>query len=412
MIGRSSINYINNKRMKNTTLLFLVMIVSSATQVLAQNVTARTNEFEVDLSDPKKQMFSTVPSINWISPLPEMNYSQEAKFKIKFDVESDRNIKDVTIYVKETEATASRGQTSVKPQAGQELRMTIEKTLTLMDGENLIEVVAENVDGQKSYATRKIHVGSVGLADASKLDRTDYALIFATDQYDNWSDLVNPVFDSKTIAEELKNTYGYKIEVVENATQAEVLKKLREYAEKKYRPLDQLFIFFAGHGTYDQTFGEGFVVTKESQVNDEAKTTYLSHNRLRSIVNNVPCDHIFLAMDVCFGGTFDAALASSRGQDEEVYKEQNVGEFITRKLTYKTRRFLTSGGKTYVSDGIPGKHSPFAKNFLEALRSRGGKDGVLTLPELYTYVERLKIQPRFGEFGDNAPGSDFVFVMK
>lgn len=398
--------------MKNKSLLVLAITACSVTSLIAQSVSTRTTEFDVDLSDPKKQMFSTVPSIQWIVPMPEMNYSQEAKFKIKLDVESDRQIKDVTIFVKESDAAASRGQTSVKPQAGQELRFTIEKTITLMDGENLIEVVAENIDGQKSYATRKIHVGSVGLADASKLDRTDYALIFATDQYDNWSDLVNPVFDSKTIAEELKNTYGYKVDLIENATQTEVLRKLREYAEKKYKPLDQLFIFFAGHGTYDQTFGEGFVVTRESQVNDEGKATYLSHNRLRSIVNNVPCDHIFLAMDVCFGGTFDAALASSRGQDEEVYKEQNVGEFITRKLTYKTRRFLTSGGKTYVSDGIPGKHSPFAKNFLEALRSRGGKDGVLTLPELYTYVERLKIQPRFGEFGDNAPGSDFVFVMK
>jgi hypothetical protein len=398
--------------MKRYVSLSLALLALAVTHVIAQNVSARTTEFEVDLSDPKKQMFSTVPSIHWIFPLAEMNYSQEAKFKIKLDIESEKAIKDVTIFVKESEVTASRGQTSVKPEAGQELRFTIEKTITLMDGENLIEVVAENVDGQKSFATRKIHVGSVGLADASKLDRTDYALVFATDQYDNWSDLVNPVFDSKTIAEELKNTYGYKVEVIENATQSEVLRKLREYAEKKYKPLDQLFIFFAGHGTYDQTFGEGFVVTKESQVNDEAKTTYLSHNRLRSIVNNVPCDHIFLAMDVCFGGTFDAALASSRGQDEEVYKEQNVGEFITRKLTYKTRRFLTSGGKTYVSDGIPGKHSPFAKNFIEALRSRGGKDGVLTLPELFTYVERLKIQPRFGEFGDNAPGSDFVFVTK
>jgi hypothetical protein len=253
----------------------------------------------------------------------------------------------------------------------------------------------------------------MGLADAGKLDRTDYGLIFATDQYDHWSDLVNPVFDSKTIAEEIKKTYGYKVEVVENATQSEVLKKLREYGEKKYKPLDQLFIFFAGHGTFDQTFGEGFVVTKESQSNDEGKTTYLSHNRLRSIVNNIPCDHIFLAMDVCFGGTFDAALASSRGAGaEEVYKEQGQAEFVARKLTYKTRRFLTSGGKTYVSDGIPGKHSPFAKNFLEALRSRGGRDGVLTLPELFSYVERLKIQPRFGEFGDNAPGSDFIFVVK
>lgn len=390
----------------------LILLVAAIPGSLAQTVSARSTEFAVDLSDPKKMMYSSVPMITWVTPITDMSYSQEAKVKLKLDIVSDKPVKDVTFFVKENAQSATRGQTSVKPEPGQELKFSIEKSLSMMDGENLIEVVVENVDGQKSFSERKIHVGSVGLADASKLDRTDYALVFATDQYDNWSDLVNPVFDSKTIADELKKTYGYKVEVIENASQSEVLRKLREYAEKKYKPLDQLFIFFAGHGTYDQTFGEGFVVTKESQVNDEAKTTYLSHNRLRSIVNNIPCDHIFLAMDVCFGGTFDAALASSRGQDEEVYKEQNVGEFITRKLTYKTRRFLTSGGKTYVSDGIPGKHSPFAKNFLEALRSRGGKDGVLTLPELYSHVERLKIQPRFGEFGDNAPGSDFVFVAK
>lgn len=399
--------------MKSKFFLSFAMMTLCFTYVKAQNVTARTNEFEVDFSDPKKQLATTIPVINWITPIAETNYAQENKYKIKIEVESDKAIKSITIFVKENETTSSRGMTSVKPEAGQEMKMTVEKSLTLMEGENLLEVVAENMDGQKTISYRKIHVGGTGLADASKLNRTDYALIFATDQYDNWSDLVNPVFDSKTIAEELKKTYGYKVEVIENASQSEVLKKMREFAEKKYQPLDQLFIFFAGHGTYDQTFGEGFVVTKESQTNDEAKTSYLSHNRLRSIVNNIPCEHIFLAMDVCFGGTFDAALASSRGAGaDEVYKEQGTAEFITRKLTYKTRRFLTSGGKTYVSDGIPGKHSPFAKNFLEALRSHGGRDGILTLPELYTYVERLKIQPRFGEFGDNAPGSDFIFVAK
>ena len=62
------------------------------------------------------------------------------------------------------------------------------------------------------------------------------------------------------------------------------------------------------------------MVTKESLANDEAKTTYLSHNRLRSIVNNIPCDHIFLTMDVCFGGTFDNAVAH-RGMEDDVYRE-------------------------------------------------------------------------------------------
>lgn len=398
--------------MKTRLFLSFVLTVLGITSLLAQNVSTRTNEFEVDFSDPKKLMYTTIPVINWVSPVPETNYAQEMKFKIEIEIESEKPLKNITIYIKENELTASRGMTTVKPEPGQELKMVVEKTLTLLEGENLLEVVAENIDGQKTISHRKVHIGSTGLADAINLNRSDYALVFATDQYDHWSDLVNPVFDSKTIADELRKTYGFKVEIVENATQETVLRKLREYAEKKYQPLDQLFIFFAGHGTYDQTFGEGFVVTRESQVNDLGKTTYLSHNRLRSIVNNIPCEHIFLAMDVCFGGTFDAALASSRGGEEEVYREQSKAEFITRKLTYKTRRYLTSGGKTYVSDGIPGKHSPFAKNFIEALRSRGGRDGVLTLPELYTFVERLKIQPRFGEFGDNAPGSDFVFVSR
>lgn len=397
--------------MKNKLFFSFVLSVLSLTLVMAQNVTTRTNEFEVDFSDPKKQMYTTIPVINWVSPVPETNYAQEMKFKIEVEIESDKPIKNVMIYIRENPQASTRGMTTIKPEVGQENKMIVEKTLALMEGENLLEVVAENIDGQKTFSYRKVHIGTTGLADAIKLDRTDYALIFATDQYDHWGDLVNPVFDSKTIATELRNTYGYQVEMVENATQELVLRKLREYAEKKYKPLDQLFIFFAGHGTYDQTFGEGFVVTRESQVNDVGKTTYLSHNRLRSIVNNIPCEHIFLAMDVCFGGTFDAAIAS-RGSGEEVYREQGKAEFITRKLAYKTRRYLTSGGKTYVSDGIPGKHSPFAKNFIEALRSLGGRDGILTLPELYTYVERLKIQPQFGEFGDNAPGSDFVFVAK
>lgn len=392
--------------------LFYLIFATLAFSSFGQTVSTRTNDFEVDFSDPTRLVNTTIPVINWITPMTETNYVQEGKYKIKFEIESTTPVKNIIISIKETAESATRGSMSIQPEGNDQFKSTVEKSLTLMDGENLVEIVAENVDGTKTISYRKVTVGSTTLADAAKLNRTDYALIFATDQYDNWSDLVNPIFDSRTIADELRKTYGFKVEMIENATQSEMLKKIREYGEKKYQPLDQLFIFFAGHGTYDQTFGEGFVVTRESLLNDEAKTTYLSHNRLRSIANNIPCEHVFLAMDVCFGGTFDQALASSRGAEEEVYREQNQSEFITRKLTYKTRKFLTSGGKTYVSDGIPGKHSPFAKSFIDALRSRGGRDGILTLPELFTYVEKLKIQPRFGEFGDNAPGSDFIFVAR
>jgi hypothetical protein len=392
--------------------LLVIVAFLAGVVVHAQNVATRTNEFEVDFSDPKRLVTTTIPVINWITPVAETTYAQENKYKIKFEIESGTPIKNITISIKEGADQVSRGQQTIQPDASNNMSTEIERSVTLMEGENVLEIVAENVDGVKTISYKTVHVGSAGLADVSKLDRTDYALVFATDNYDNWPDLVNPVFDSRTIAEELKKTYGFKVEMLENATQNEILKKLREYIEKKYKPLDQLFIFFAGHGNYDATFGEGYLVPREALANDEGKTSYLSYNRLRSVVNNIPCEHIFLTMDVCFGGTFDQALASSRGMDEDTYKEKSAAEFVTQKLTYKTRKFLTSGGKSYVSDGIPGKHSPFARAFIEALRSKGGKDGIITLSEITPYVEKLKVTPRSGEFGDNAPGSDFVFVVK
>lgn len=397
--------------MKTLRYLSVGWLCIFAFSVTAQNVSTRTNEFEVDYSDPNKLTNTTVPVISWITPVAESSFSAENKFSIKVEVESSVPIKTITIQIKDGEAVSVRGAQTITPPQEQLHGTTVEKSLTLVDGDNIVEIIAENEDGTKTVSQRTIKVGTSSLEDAAKLDRNDYALIFVTDKYDNWPSLVNPVYDGRTIGQELSANYGFKAEVIENATQSEILKKLREYAEKKYKPLDELFVFFAGHGYYDETFGEGFVVTRESRSNDEGRTSYLSHNRLRSIVNNIPCEHIFLAMDVCFGGTFDASLASSRGA-EEPYKEQGQAEFITRKLTYKTRKYLTSGGKEYVSDGVAGQHSPFAKALLAALRERGGRDGIITLPELVSYVERLKPVPRFGEFGDNAPGSDFVFIAK
>jgi len=395
-----------------TKVTLLMSLVMATLAVQAQNVTTRTNTFEVDFTDPKKVAKTIIPVINWVTPVAETNFVGEAKYKIKFEIESKSPLKNITIIIKDSPESSSRGMQSIQPTTeAEKYKNVVERNLTLMDGQNVIEIIAENADGTKTVSQRTITVGSSSLSDVSKLDRTDYAIFFTTNDYDNWPDLVNPVNDGRMIADELRKNFKFKVEVMEGGSQSDILKKIREYAEKKYKPLDQVFIFFAGHGQFDQTFGEGFVVTKESLANDEAKTTYLSHNRLRSIINNIPCDHILLAMDVCFGGTFDQAIAH-RGSEEETYKEASQAEMVTRKLTYKTRRYLTSGGKEYVPDGRAGMNSPFARKMLEALRSRGGKDMILTMGEINTYVEALKPQPRSGEFGDNAPGSDFIFVVR
>ena len=150
-----------------------------------------------------------------------------------------------------------------------------------------------------------------------------------------------------------------------------------------------------------------------SKLNDNAKSSYISHSNLRTIINNIPCDHIFLAMDVCFGGTFDPliARAGSRG-GIDIYAELTTLEVIERRLRYKTRQYLTSGGKIYVPDGRPGMNSPFASKFLEALRSDGGPDRLLTINDIKQYVILVRPEPKQGPFGTNEAGSEFVFERK
>ncbi len=283
----------------------------------------------------------------------------------------------------------------------------------LEEGENTVHIRAidraNNSNDETFTITRELPsvLPPTGLARHG----TDYALLIATDEYDEWKQLTNPVDDAKTIAAELHTSYGFETEVLANATQAEILTTLRKYAGRKFADGDQMFIFIAGHGQFDEVLGDGYVVCRDSRLKDEVKTSYISHSTLRTIINNLPCRHILLLVDACFGGTFDPLIAASdRGEDE--YSQVTKPEFINRKMRFRTRRFLTSGGKEYVPDGRPGQHSPFTRRFLEALRSYGGKDGVLTLGEVLLYIETVRPEPRAGEFGTNEPGSDFLFITK
>jgi len=240
----------------------------------------------------------------------------------------------------------------------------------------------------------------------------DYALLFGVDNYDHWQSLLNPVNDISTVENELKINYNFITEKFINFTKNEVYSTLRKYAQIQFNDDDQLFIFFAGHGKFDEVFKEGFLVARDSKRDDENNDSYISHSILKQRIDNIPCRHIFLVIDACFGGALDPVIAQSDSRGENIYSEITKPEFIKRKLKFKTRKYLTSGGKEYVPDGRPGEHSPFARKLLEAFRTYGGSDGILTLSKLNNYIEKVKPEPRFGSFGSDEPGSDFIFIAK
>ncbi|WP_282778341.1 caspase family protein [Phaeodactylibacter xiamenensis] len=244
------------------------------------------------------------------------------------------------------------------------------------------------------------------------LSAQDYALLIAVDKYEHWPSLNNPIKDVKAIGKDLEEIYGFSVEILMNPSQREIFEKLREYQLKKYAENAQLFIFLSGHGEFFTHSREGFFIPRDGKKNDELGFSYIPHDRLESNIDPIPCRHILLAIDACYSGTFDKAIALMKGKDPfrrpgELPKEDR-SRFIARSLRTKSRLYLTSGGKERTPDGV--NHSPFVEKFLEGLRSYGGDDFILTYNELASYMEQAVPEPRFGQFGSHEISGKFLFI--
>jgi hypothetical protein len=390
----------------------LIVLVAALVAVMpawSQALTGRSNPVRLEISSKPK---AAPPVLVWISPDQINSVVTANEVTVKVGVNSTHTLKNVQVLVN-GQPNESRGFAVSSPEASKFTKF-IEQKLTLTAGSNEVKIVAENEKGEITTESRLINMTApvAALAAVNLEQRTDYALIIATNDYTEWSDLTNPTFDAGKIADELEQNYGYKVDRVFDKTKGEIMTKIREYARKNYGPDDQLFIFIAGHGQFDELGKDGYIVCKDSKTNDENYETYIPFSVLRTTIDNNPAKHIFLTMDVCFGGTFDQAIAKRGDDRDNMYTDIPQAEYISKKLKFKTRLYMTSGGKQYVPDGRPGKHSPFASKFLEALRSYGGAYRVLTSAKIWMSVETARPEPKFGTFGDNEPGSEFVFQAR
>ena len=276
-----------------------------------------------------------------------------------------------------------------------------EKLVPLNYGDNFIHITATDKLGSQSEKKILIYRPSP--------IRKDYALLFAVENYDHWPNLRYPISDAKKIQKDLENLYGFQTEVIKNPTKEDIFKAIRKYAEKTYEDSDQLFIFFAGHGHFDETFRVGHLVARDTKTpeNDNEMLSYVSHSRVRDIIDSMSCNHIFLVLDTCYSGTFDR-LISMRGSAEDLSKQKLIPADIKRILEYTTRWYLTSGQNEQVPDV-----SMFVHALLDALRSKGGADEILTIGEILSYMNHLdNPKPHASGFGSDEPGSDFLFFAK
>lgn len=222
----------------------------------------------------------------------------------------------------------------------------------------------------------------------------DIALFIASDTYQEWNDLNNPVRDARAIQKVLATQYGFEIDTLFNPTHAAFKQKIYQYLEGGFRPEDRLFVFIAGHGVYDKVMQDGYLATVDSRKHATYKEdSYIPLSWLSMKLDRCAFNKIFVMIDACFGGAFGDIQYARSGE--------------------KTRLYLTSGNKEYVDDGPAGGHSPFAHGILEILQSKGPKVGELSAMAFPVYLSQtadLSSEPRYGAFASSAEDPEFTFT--
>ncbi len=242
------------------------------------------------------------------------------------------------------------------------------------------------------------------------------ALLIATNEYKEWDALANPIPDAEAIAGELESIYGFeKPKVVRNPTKREMSKAITDLRTMQYGPDDELFIFIAGHGTYDKDVKIGFLVAKDSEKDDPGHDTYYSQYELFRNVAAIPAKHVFVVIDACQAGAGLAQITREDPKGDITYKAGGKLDGLMGRKDRRTLIWMTSGGDKYVPDG-EGKHSPFAYQLLSALDSGpNDPEGLVTFIDVISYANRVHSpapQPTYGWMPENDHGSDFWLVAK
>jgi len=207
-----------------------------------------------------------------------------------------------------------------------------------------------------------------------------HALIIGNNKYQFWPKLKAAVNDAKAVDELLRQRYAYKTSVLLNATRYQILEKLNEL-RKRLTEKDNLLIYYAGHGEFDQVNQRGQWVPVDAS--EESTSNWISNIQITDILNTMNSKHILVVADSCYSG---AMTRSSLTRLEAGMTAEKRFKWIKTMLKRKSRTALSSGGLKPVMDGGGGEHSMFAKAFIDTLENN---NEIMEAYKLYQQVGPL-----------------------
>ena len=187
------------------------------------------------------------------------------------------------------------------------------------------------------------------------------AVLFSAHDYgpaSGLADLASPAEDIRRLGQVLETRYGFEVELVDNATEAQIVAHL-ERLKAETTDRDAVFLYYAGHGTFDTDEQRGYWLPSDASLTHSSR--WVSNDDVAAKTRAMQARHVLLVVDSCFSGTF-------RNAEEPTTPTEASDSHTVQALASKRSRWvMSSGGNEPVSDGGFDGMSVFAYHFVTML---------------------------------------------
>jgi uncharacterized caspase-like protein len=198
----------------------------------------------------------------------------------------------------------------------------------------------------------------------------------------------------------LEKDYGFAVTTISDASRYDILAAMDDLRSKLTHQ-DNLLIYYAGHGYFDQDAERGYWLPVDAS--QDTSANWVSNADITDKLKSIRAKHVMVVADSCYSGTLTRGVnITARSSD-----------YWQQVLAKRSRTVLTSGGMEPVADGGGGSHSVFAKAFLTALEEN---QEIMDGTELFTKIRRPVMinanqTPQYGDVRlAGHEGGDFLFI--
>lgn len=216
-----------------------------------------------------------------------------------------------------------------------------------------------------------------------------YALVIGNNQHQAMPDLETALRDARAVSDVLRNRYSFQVELLTNATRAEILTALNRY-QNRLGENDNFLLYYAGHGDLDRVNDRGYWLPVDATPNDT--TNWIANSQITDILNIMPAKHVMVIADSCYSGSLTGGTVMASAPVARQTSPEQYVRFLEVAGQRRARVVLTSGGLQPVLDAGGGEHSVFASQLLQVLR---GNNQILESPDLFVALsEPVKLAAR------------------